>query len=63
MRSAAASAGSCASASRALATPARQRVLADQDRTLRAAAAFEADPAVQGLKERFGAEVIGKVRA
>lgn len=41
----------------ALATPARQRALADQDRVLRAVAAFEADPAVQGLKERFGAEV------
>jgi DNA polymerase-3 subunit gamma/tau len=41
----------------ALATPARQRALADQDRALRAVAAFEADPAVQGLKERFGAEV------
>jgi DNA polymerase III subunit gamma/tau len=41
----------------ALATPARQRVIADQDRTQRAAAAFEADPAVRGLQERFGAEV------
>jgi DNA polymerase-3 subunit gamma/tau len=40
-----------------LATPARQRVQADQERTLRAAAAFEQDPAVKGLKERFGAEV------
>jgi DNA polymerase-3 subunit gamma/tau len=40
-----------------LATPARQRVLADQDKVLRAAAAFEADPAVKGLQERFGAAV------
>jgi DNA polymerase-3 subunit gamma/tau len=40
-----------------LATPARQRVQADQERTLRAAAAFEQDPAVRGLRERFGAEV------
>jgi hypothetical protein len=40
-----------------LATPARQRVHADQERTLRAAEAFEQDPAVKGLRERFGAEV------
>lgn len=40
-----------------LATPARQRALVDQDRVARAAAAFEADPAVKGLQERFGAEV------
>jgi DNA polymerase III subunit gamma/tau len=40
-----------------LATPARQRALADHDRAQRAAAAFEADPAVKGLQERFGAEV------
>jgi DNA polymerase III subunit gamma/tau len=40
-----------------LATPARQRAIADQDRTLRAAAAFDEDPAVKGLQERFGAEV------
>ncbi len=40
-----------------LATPARQRAQADQERTLKAAAAFEQDPAVKGLKERFGAEV------
>ena len=40
-----------------LATPARQRALADQDKVVRAAAAFEADPAVKGLQERFGAEV------
>jgi DNA polymerase-3 subunit gamma/tau len=42
-----------------LATLARQRVQADQERTLRAAAAFEQDPAVKGLRERFGAEVDG----
>jgi DNA polymerase-3 subunit gamma/tau len=40
-----------------LATPARQRVQADQERALRAAAAFEQDSAVKGLRERFGAEV------
>jgi DNA polymerase-3 subunit gamma/tau len=41
----------------ALATPARQRALDEQERSVRAAAAFEADPAVKGLRERFGAEV------
>jgi DNA polymerase III tau subunit V interacting with alpha len=41
----------------ALATPARQRALAEQDKLVRAAAAFEADPAVKGLRERFGADV------
>jgi len=41
----------------ALATPARQRALDEQDRVVRAAAAFEADPAVKGLRERFGADV------
>jgi DNA polymerase-3 subunit gamma/tau len=41
----------------ALDTPARQRVLEEQDRVVRAAAAFEADPAVRGLRERFGAEI------
>jgi DNA polymerase III subunit gamma/tau len=40
-----------------LATPARQRALADQDKIVRAAAAFEADPVVKGLQERFGAAV------
>ena len=40
-----------------LATPARQRALGDQDKVARAAAAFEADPTVKGLQERFGAEV------
>jgi DNA polymerase III subunit gamma/tau len=38
-------------------TPARQRQLQEQDRVLRAAAAFEADPTVKGLRERFGADV------
>jgi DNA polymerase-3 subunit gamma/tau len=41
----------------ALVTPARQRLLQEQDKVVRAAAAFEADPAVKGLRERFGAEV------
>jgi DNA polymerase-3 subunit gamma/tau len=41
----------------ALATPARQRALDEQERTVRAATAFEADPTVKGLRERFGAEV------
>ena len=41
----------------ALATPARQRALDEQERVVRAAAAFEADPAVKGLRERFGADV------
>jgi DNA polymerase-3 subunit gamma/tau len=40
-----------------LETPARQRVLADREKAERAAAAFEADPAVKGLRERFGADV------
>jgi hypothetical protein len=38
-------------------SPARQRVQAEQDKIMRAAAAFETDPAVKGLRERFGAEV------
>jgi DNA polymerase-3 subunit gamma/tau len=41
----------------ALATPARQRALEEQDKTARAATAFESDPAVKGLRERFGADV------
>ncbi len=41
----------------ALVTPARRRTMAEQDKTLRASAAFEQDAAVQGLRERFGAEV------
>jgi DNA polymerase-3 subunit gamma/tau len=42
-----------------LATPARQRALAEQDRTNTAVASFELDPAVRGLRERFGAEIDG----
>jgi DNA polymerase-3 subunit gamma/tau len=38
-------------------SPAKQRVLAEQERVARAAAAFESDPAVKGLRERFGADV------
>ncbi|HEY2145956.1 MAG TPA: DNA polymerase III subunit gamma/tau C-terminal domain-containing protein, partial [Steroidobacteraceae bacterium] len=38
-------------------SPARQRALAEQDRAARAASAFESDPAVKGLRERFGADV------
>jgi DNA polymerase-3 subunit gamma/tau len=41
----------------ALATPARQRLLQEQDKIFRAVTAFEADPAVKGLRERFGADV------
>src|SRR5271165_555376 len=37
-----------------LATPARQRAIAEQDKVSLAAAAFEDDPAVRGLRERFG---------
>jgi DNA polymerase-3 subunit gamma/tau len=38
-------------------SPARQRLQAEQDRIARAASAFEADPAVKGLRERFGGDV------
>ncbi len=38
-------------------SPARQRALAEQERIARAASAFESDPAVKGLRERFGADV------
>jgi DNA polymerase-3 subunit gamma/tau len=41
----------------ALDTPARRRALGLEDKTARAATAFEADPAVQGLRARFGAEI------
>jgi DNA polymerase-3 subunit gamma/tau len=41
----------------ALVTPARRRAMAEQDKTLRATAAFEEDATVKGLRERFGAEV------
>jgi DNA polymerase-3 subunit gamma/tau len=40
-----------------VATPTRQRVMAEQDKAVRATAAFEQDPAVKSLRERFGAEV------
>jgi DNA polymerase-3 subunit gamma/tau len=40
-----------------VASPARQRVLAEQERIARAASAFESDPVVKGLRERFGADV------
>ncbi len=40
-----------------LVTPARRRAMAEQDKTLRAAVAFEEDPTVQALRERFGADV------
>jgi DNA polymerase-3 subunit gamma/tau len=40
-----------------LITPARQRVQAEQDKLIAAAAAFDEDPAVRGLRERFGADV------
>ncbi len=39
-----------------LVTPARQRTQDEQDRLTQAVAAFEQDPAVRGLRERFGAE-------
>src|SRR5271167_2552760 len=35
-------------------SPARQRAVAEQGKAARATAAFEADPAVRGLRERFG---------
>jgi DNA polymerase-3 subunit gamma/tau len=38
-------------------SPARQRLQAEQERVARAASAFESDPAVKGLRERFGADV------
>jgi DNA polymerase-3 subunit gamma/tau len=40
-----------------LITPARRRAIADQDKTLRAAEAFEQDAAVKGLREHFGADI------
>ena len=40
-----------------LVTPARRRAMAEQDKIVRAAAAFEEDPTVKGLRERFGADV------
>ncbi|MGO9995494.1 MAG: DNA polymerase III subunit gamma/tau [Steroidobacteraceae bacterium] len=41
----------------ALITPARRRAMAEQDKSVRAAAAFDDDAAVKGLRERFGAEI------
>ena len=38
-------------------SPARLRAQAEQDRIARAASAFEADPAVKGLRERFGGDI------
>jgi len=40
----------------AVASPSRQRVAEEQGKAARAAADFEQDPAVKGLRERFGAE-------
>jgi DNA polymerase III subunit gamma/tau len=40
-----------------VATPARQRTQDEQERQRRAVAAFDDDPAVRGLRERFGATV------
>jgi hypothetical protein len=40
-----------------LITPARRRAMAEQNKTSQAAAAFEEDAAVKGLRERFGADV------
>ena len=40
-----------------LASPARQRAQAEQEKIARAATQFDSDPAVKGLRERFGADV------
>ena len=40
-----------------IASPARQRALAEQQRVARATSAFESDPTVKGLRERFGADM------
>jgi DNA polymerase-3 subunit gamma/tau len=40
-----------------LVTPARQRTLSAENQASAAAAAFEQDPVVRGLRERFGADV------
>ena len=46
-----------------LASPARQRAQAEQERVARAATQFDSDPAVKGLRERFGADVdVGSVK-
>jgi DNA polymerase III subunit gamma/tau len=38
-------------------SPARQRLIAEQENRSRALEAFESDPTVKGLRERFGADV------
>ena len=45
------------SAEAAVLSPARRRLMAEQDKSAHAAAAFDDDPAVKGLRERFGADV------
>ena len=46
-----------------LSSPARQRAQAEQERVARAATQFDSDPAVKGLRERFGADVdVGSVK-
>jgi hypothetical protein len=40
-----------------LVTPARRRVLAEQDKSTLALTSFTDDPAVRGLRERFGADI------
>jgi DNA polymerase-3 subunit gamma/tau len=46
-----------------IASPVRQRALAEQERMARAASAFESDPVVKGLRERFGADIdVGSVK-
>jgi DNA polymerase-3 subunit gamma/tau len=46
-----------------IASPARLRAAAEQERIARAASAFESDPTVKGLRERFGADIdSGSVR-
>jgi DNA polymerase-3 subunit gamma/tau len=46
-----------------IASPARQRALAEQERIARATSAFESDPTVKGLRERFGADIdLGSVK-
>jgi DNA polymerase-3 subunit gamma/tau len=41
----------------ALSTPARRRVIEEQDKMTRAVAAFEEDAVVKSLRERFGAQI------
>ena len=40
-----------------IASPAKQRASMEQERVARAASAFESDPTVKGLRERFGADI------